>query len=201
MSQQLGLPGFDADPAPVPRKASGDTLFFALRPDAPTADRIVSLATRLRSQHGLNGRVQTPDRLHITLRALGAFDDGLASLALNVAGRLTAPAVDVMLDRAMSFPGSGALVLVSSDNAPAVAALRRQLALSLGDSEKRAARSETPHMTLLYDRQHSIEPCDVEPVRWRALQLVLVRSHVGQSIHETLGSWPLTVDSWPADEP
>lgn len=198
-SEQFGLPGFDELPPPPPPVPAGRAapvpqhlgLFFALRPTPETAERIIELATRLRSEHGLTGKLLTPERLHVTLRAM-VDDEANVESAMRAAAGLVHEGFGVAFDRALSFPGSGAFVLRSSDNLPALAAFRRRLNLAMGDTESQASRSATPHLTLLYDRRHSITEHAIEPIGWHAAGFALVRSHVGQGRHETLGAWPLS---------
>jgi 2'-5' RNA ligase len=199
--QQFGLPGFDEPPAPPPAAPSSASrgaprpehlsLFFALRPTSEAAERTADLAARLRSELGLTGKLLSTERLHVTLRAMEDSDAQVES-AMRAAASLVHAGLDVSFDRALSFPGSGAFVLRSSDNLPAFGAFRRQLNLAMGDTEAQASRSATPHMTLLYDRRHSIAEQAIAPIGWHASEFVLVRSHVGLSRHETLGTWPLS---------
>lgn len=199
--EQFGLPGFDELPPPpppppvqagrVPPMPQHLGLFFALRPTPQVAERIIELATRLRSEHGLSGKLLAPERLHVTLRAM-VDDEANVERAMRAAAGLVHEGFGVAFDRAMSFPGSGAFVLRSSDNLPALAAFRRRLNLAMGDTEAQASRSATPHLTLLYDRRHSIAEHAIEPIGWHAAGFALVRSHVGLGRHETLGAWPLS---------
>jgi 2'-5' RNA ligase len=194
--EQFGLPGFD-EPPPPPAKPGRPTpdaphlsLFFALRPPPEVAACISELAARLRSEHSLTGKLLTPERLHVTLRPM-VDDEAQLEAAMRAGAGLVQAGIDVSFDRAISFPGSGAFVLRSSDNLPAFGAFRRQLNLAMGDTEAQASRSATPHMTLLYDRKHSVAEHAIEPIGWHASEFVLVRSHVGFSRHETLATWPL----------
>jgi len=201
-SEQFGLPGFDELPAastpasPVVmagRAGAGAQhlgLFFAVRPPPALALRVIELATRLRNEHGLVGKLLTPERLHVTLRPM-VDDEAHLDAAMRAGASLVHDGFELAFDRAMSFPGSGAFVLRSSDNLPALAAFRRRLNLAMGDTDAQASRSATPHMTLLYDRKHSIAEHPIEPIGWHASEFVLVRSHVGFGRHETLGTWPL----------
>jgi 2'-5' RNA ligase len=190
-AEQFGLPGFDELPPPPPPPPQHLGLFFAVRPTPQVAERIIELATRLRSEHGLGGKLLAPERLHVTLRAM-VDDEAHVELAMRAAAGLVHGGFGVAFDRAMSFPGSGAFVLRSSDNLPALDAFRRRLNLAMGDTEAQASRSATPHLTLLYDRRHVIAEHAIEPIGWHAAGFALVRSHVGQGRHETLGTWPLS---------
>lgn len=63
MSQQSLFPEAEAEPPQTPT----DRLFFAIFPDAVTADRIAGAASRLRAEGGLRGRPQEASRFHVTL--------------------------------------------------------------------------------------------------------------------------------------
>jgi RNA 2',3'-cyclic 3'-phosphodiesterase len=61
----------------------------------------------------------------------------------------------------------------------------------LADVGRRTTNAKTtPHMTFAYGEQEIAET-PIEPLRWRAENLVLIDSHVGGHRHEVLGSWPL----------
>lgn len=51
-------------------------------------------------------------------------------------------------------------------------------------------RRIAPHMTLSYQGRPVPETA-IEPVRWRAHELVLIDSHVGLHHHEVLARWRL----------
>ena len=72
---------------------------------------------------------------------------------------------------------------------------RQKLALALIEVglKKFAKSSFTPHMTLLYDPR-TIEPREIDPVRWTMTEFVLVDSLRGETRHIQLARWPLCGD-------
>ncbi len=171
-----------------------DSLFFALFPDEAATIRIADLAARLRTQHKLKARAIPPDRLHITLHYLGAFDDLPADIvqhARDAASTIALPPVDVTLDRIESFSGRRARrpLVLSGRASASLAALETALGNAAGISLNRH-RDFKPHVTLLYDESR-IAPDAVEPITWTAHEFALVRSYLGKSRHEVLTRWPL----------
>src|SRR5262249_26014530 len=158
-------------------------------PDALTAHRTADLADGLRHACGLAGRPMRPRRLHVSLHPVGEY----AGLPADVVGKareaassLVASPFDITFDRVESFVqthGHRPLVLRSGTSLKPLTALRR----ALGDALvcrglRRAARSFTPHMTLLYDSQE-IDARAVEPVAWTVREFVLVHSRWGRTQH------------------
>ena len=86
-----------------------DRLFFALLPDALTAERAEAMAFGLGAAHGVKPRRDARDRFHVTLCHLGDFSglpQAVVAQAGQVAGALWAAPFDVTLDRLISFAGS-----------------------------------------------------------------------------------------------
>jgi 2'-5' RNA ligase len=54
----------------------------------------------------------------------------------------------------------------------------------------RAGWSFNPHVTLLYRAGEGFQR-DIQPLRWEALEIVLIHSIVGETGHEELGRWTL----------
>lgn len=171
-------------------------LFFAFQPSAGVSGQLERLQARLRSERRLQAKWLKPKVFHITLQpvdiAAGAWDKVVAN-ALHLGSALAWRPLAVQLDRAQSFrgqPGRHPFVLSSADGAPAITALQEQLYREL----KRAglggiAKPEyTPHLTLAYAAEVAVEQ-DIEPVRWTADELVLVKSLYGQGEHVVLGRW------------
>jgi 2'-5' RNA ligase len=185
---ELGMAGVP------PREA----LYFAARPDERTARLIVELGAAWRMDFGLNGRLYTPDRLHVSLNPLGChrqLPPRLLARASAAGASVTAPAFEVVLDRLASF-GNGrnrALVLCCGEGKAGFDYLWRRIGLGL----KRAglpsglAGGFTPHLTLLRDCRAIPGIALESPIAWRAREFVLVRSLLGRSRHEHLGRWPL----------
>ena len=176
-------------------------LFLALFPDAGAVKDISSLATTLRQQHGLTGGMRPPDQWHVTLHWFGDYYDvpervvqaaGKASDA--VAARM--PAFDVKLDSVTSFrglPGNHPLVLMR--NGEGNATLMKFHQVLTAELTKRQCFNKSnarfnPHLTLFYDRQ-MLRKTTVEPVRWTAGNIVLVRSEVGAAKYHRLEDWTL----------
>lgn len=181
-----------------------DRLFFAIFPPAATAAQVYSLQQDLRVRHGLWGRALAMSRLHVTLCHLGDYAGGLPQAILEraheAAGRISAPAIEVTFDRALSFAGrerNRPFVLRSSEGAPAVQGFQRELgkAMALSGLGK-FVRPYTPHMTLLYDSNDVAEQ-PIDPVTWQCTEFRLIHSMLGQTRHVTLGSWQLQPASTP----
>jgi RNA 2',3'-cyclic 3'-phosphodiesterase len=196
MPEQFSLPGFD--PAPTPRRPAhpraAHTLFFTVLPPAADLPRIEQRAQALLLQHGLTGKPIRADRKHVTLVSLGSYDGAvpqdLVDTASAVASALAMPGFEVVFDRALSFPNSGAFVLRGEDATAPITAFRKALGHALVQAGLRTRPSNTAHMTLAYDDRH-IPEHRVEPIRFAVKAFVLIDSLVGQSVHQHLGRWPL----------
>jgi RNA 2',3'-cyclic 3'-phosphodiesterase len=191
---QVSLPGFD----PLP--ALHDSLFFAILPDAPAALRIAQLAEQLRNAHGLKGKTLPTDRFHVTLHHLGNYaglPPDVVAMAQDV-GALVADATrsfELAFDHVESFssrPRNCPLVLRGGDGLAALMAFQQALGVPLKTTAARhwLKPAYTPHLTFLYD-DRKVPRKAIEAVTWRARELVLVHSLVGQSRHVYLGRWPL----------
>ncbi len=97
--------------------------------------------------------------------------------------------MDLVLDAALSF-GKGAFVL-SGANSPGILSFAKMLKESLKRYGMKPGSASAPHMTLLYDERHLVKEHPIEPIRWTAANFTLVLSHVGQTQHDHLGTWPL----------
>lgn len=178
-------------------KALTDRLFFGLFPDAGTAARIAALAEDLKRKHGLKSRVHEASRLHITLFHLGDFPGlpkGLVRDSTAAAETMTAAPFEVTFDHATSFAGrpkNRPFILKGGDAGLAdLQAYREALGRALALQGVRTTPAFTPHVTLLYD-DPMIAPDPVTPISWTVRELVLVRSLLGQGVHEHIGRWPL----------
>lgn len=191
--------GFDDTPEPT------DNLFFALQPDAETAERIAALTRALQAQHKLTGRPIAAERLHVSLFHIGAFlgvprghvaDACAAAAALKVSGfRIAFDAVGSYAGRVGDHP----LVLRGAereDGASGVVAVKA-FRHALRDAMLRAGIGHgmkgefTPHVTLMYDGRRLAEQA-VDEIAWTVHDFVLVHGFVGRSQYELLGRWPLS---------
>lgn len=189
MPEQLSFVGFDAAPP-------SDGLFFALFPEAAAATRAVELAQRLRTQHGLNGKVLPADRLHVSLLDLGEYaglPNNIVATACTAAAGIAAPPFDVSFDRAMSFSGrpkSLPLVVRGGDGVKDLAAFQRALGIAMQTAGLGRAKAYTPHITLLYGERR-VDEQQADPIGWTVREFVLVHSLLGQTRYIPLGRWPL----------
>lgn len=172
-------------------------LFFALYPDTATAMHIAALASRLRGQLGLKGRSQDLQRFHVTLHHLGDFVGmpGHERVAAEAAAvTLRCAPFELHFDHLLSFERQAArnrpLVLGGGAGLDAVRQLRRLLDEVLAAAGLPVSLGFTPHLTLLYD-DALVPKQPIEPLGWRADELVLVNSLIGQHRHVPLARWPL----------
>ena len=174
-----------------------DRLFFALRPDALTAERIHRFTLDLSQTHGLSGRPLAVNRLHVTLCFLGDHDDltpSLVAAADDAAQGLRGVPFELALDRVMSFPrpGDAPVVLCRKDDCAPLARLRAGLCEALGRTQRfqLETREFKPHVTLLYDHR-PLPLQEIAPIAWMVTEVLLIRSLIGHGEHEVLGRYPL----------
>jgi 2'-5' RNA ligase len=210
MSAQFHLPGNQGGHGPVRRQSFLDErgrarfhrFFFALYPDADTAERICRLAHGYRRRQGLSGWPMTAERLHLTLNPVHAgreLDDREVAWVIEAAARVTRPSFLVGLDHIVSWRGGPRpLVLVGQDGTIGVEMLQAAIHLALRQAglARRPRRELRPHVTLLRDEAET--PTEfVGPVRWRVREFSLVHSPHGESRHEVLGRWALETSTAP----
>jgi RNA 2',3'-cyclic 3'-phosphodiesterase len=172
-----------------------DRLFLAIFPNANARGQMVQLAQKWSADHGLRGRPQPVDRLHLTLHHLGDYS-GLPTEVVRTAETAcsavaaTMPSFEVELDHIKSFSGKyrRPLVILDNGNNAALFKLQRHLGVALG--VRGANLRFTPHITLLYDEQ-SLAAKPIEPLRWTVKDFVLIHSLLGKSRYIELGRWTL----------
>lgn len=193
MQRQLGFPEISdtADATHCP--------FFALLPSRLDASRIVRRAQDLRRDAGLSGALTSADRLHISLHGVGfhqRLPEHLVDAARKAGDAVSFPEFDITFDCAGSFRGGRdgkfPFVLRSLDDIDALLLFHRALAaaMMLAGLSRWIASHFTPHMTLLYDTRFA-RPREIEGVRFRMREFVLVDSLVGQSRHVPIARWRL----------
>jgi 2'-5' RNA ligase len=176
-------------------------VFLAIFPDPYTARYIADLGNTLRRKHGIRGSVRPVSHLHVSLHSNDRIQNApkIPEKAVdNVCKSVTAAVqpFEIKFDRVMSFqrkPGNRPLVLVNDEHENnGVTKLHKSLCAEFAkiDASSRANRKLFPHVTLLYDN-HEVAPQPVEPVHWMVKEIVLVRSEVGATRYERLGSWTL----------
>lgn len=198
ISEQLSLSGFGID------SPHTDRLIFLARPDEVTARRISHVAYQLKRKYRLGGRMLRPELFHLSLLHIHdycQFPQEIADRAKEAASCIAFPPVDVVFDKVMSFSGveadppredSYALVLLASNGAAELTALRKALALSMAKAGIKSHHRLhfKPHLTLLYDKRHRIVE-DIEPIRWAVNEFTLIDSLLGRSRYMPLRQWPL----------
>ncbi len=186
--------GFDAP-------AARESLFFALLPDAQTAQAVHRLGHQLCHDHGLRGRALPPERLHVTLQYLGEYagiPPRLLQQACAAGQALAASPFDLAFDQVVTFDSrarSRPLVLRGDAEPQPLQALRQALQQQLARHgvAARADGAYLPHMTLAYVEQ-PLAPQRVPALSWQAASLSLIRSVQGQGRYLHEASWPLLAD-------
>jgi len=186
---QLGFSAFAID------SEKTDRLIFMAQPDEFTARRISNVAHELKCKYRLRGKLLRPERLHVSLlhiRDYYEFPDDVADRAKEAASGIVFPPIEIVFDRAMSFSGSDAQVLLVGRGVAELTALRETLVLAMAKTriKLRCSSRFKPHLTLLYDEHLQIEEA-IEPIRWTVNEFVLIDSLVGKGRHKELGRWPL----------
>jgi 2'-5' RNA ligase len=170
----------------------GDTYFFAILPDKATAAQIGPIAADLRRRYQLKGRSIATHRYHVSLHGSALLDQRPADLVARMrraADTVSAASFALCFDQAMSFSG-GAVVLLSSDEMPALNALHSTLGRAMIAAGLPVRHSLTPHLTISYDAR-VVPATEVPPIRWTAHDFILIRSLRGLSRYDPLGRWPL----------
>lgn len=171
------------------RSTFGHRFFFALQPPPELARRIASAAHWFEAQGG----ALRPERMHVSLFVLDdlpGYADTLVAMLRDLGARLKAAPVEITLDRVV---GSGSsIALRPSRRIEALAGLRQRLvsvAGLTGVAERRDYRF-SPHLTLGYRHGAPFQQ-RIKPVTWRADEVVLIHSLLGQTRHDLVGRWPL----------
>ena len=173
---------------------SSANLFLAAVPDAGTAERIHQLASGLKRAHRFDGRLIAPERLHISLFALGGLPEGQHCFAWEAAMEVRTAPFQVWFDRTTSFrgrPDNHPFVLIGEQGLRGLQSFRQMFcaALTRRGMRRLANTNFTPHVTLLYDAR-DVDEYPIEPIGWTVKEFVLIRSLNG---HEHLVRWPLWV--------
>jgi 2'-5' RNA ligase len=177
---------------------TGHKLFFALRPDEETAERIARFATTEHEARGLAPRLRPSRIFHITLHYFGRFegelDAQLVESSKRAASEVIRPAFDLGFERFASWGHEGArqhpFVLTGGQSLEAVRELRDALADRLIAHDLPASKDYEPHLTLRYDKRPA-PAWEVELAGWTASEFVLVASPQGLTRHDVIARWPL----------
>jgi len=177
---------------------SGHKLFFALRPDEATAERIARVATAEHEARGLQPRLRASRIFHITLHYFGRFDGEpdaqLVALASRAASEVVWPSFDLAFERFESWGKESArqhpFVLTGGQSLEAVRELRDALADRLAAHGVPVDRDYEPHLTLRYDKRRA-PAWELDLPGWVASEFVLVDSPQGETRHHVMARWPL----------
>jgi RNA 2',3'-cyclic 3'-phosphodiesterase len=180
------------DRLPRLQKTPADRLFLAAVPDRETAERIADLARRLRIGHELRGKLMRPEHLHVTLHHVGDAEETPSSAVVDAVmeklSGVTMPSFRVAFDRVGSFT-NGAFVLRGDESLIGLEVLQQRVSDAF-DTRPQAARSFTPHVTLLRDAKR-VEEHDITPIEWTVKEVVLVHSLLGRTTHRHVARLPL----------
>jgi 2'-5' RNA ligase len=168
-----------------------DSVFLAVMPDLTDARILAEVGDAVGQRLGLPGARRLARTLHVSLLGIAPYN-ALSPAVLERVKRAVStvrqPHFIVGFDRVRSL-GSGRtrpLVLGGDDGVAGLAQLRSALRAALGLRDT----PFLPHMTVLYDRTEIQMTFLPEPVTWAARDLVLVRSHYGESRYGVLERWP-----------
>ena len=167
-------------------------LFFALWPDASTADALATLAQQVAAESG--GRPTAPGNVHVTLAFLGDQPRRIARELSAAAARISAPAFDLVLDRVDAWRKSAiAWAGVQSVPPPLVElhqALTRSLVVSGLEPDERPF---AVHVTLARRISGVVRRPLAPPLVWHVTAFALVASELDATgaRYRVLSSWPL----------
>jgi RNA 2',3'-cyclic 3'-phosphodiesterase len=176
-------------------------LYFMLYPPAPIAQEAFRLLGAIDGSHRGVSAPMPPDRLHITLQALGRYvrrvPVPVLQMARTAGGMLDPAPFQVSLDLLQSRSPERALGTVElagrGQGAQPLLQFRRHLleaAQHAGFPLYMIRRSFSPHITLDY-KHVPVARRVVAPLAWRVTEFCLVASHFGEGHHEILARWPL----------
>ena len=188
-----------AEPAPAetgraessPPQPDTLRLFFALWPDDATREALNRIGKWLHQHWG--GRRMRADTLHITLAFLGSTPTDQLDRLADCADSVHAEPFELILDQA-GYWRHNRIGWLGASETPAqylelVSALNAALQAAGFPVD---ARPHVPHATLLRNTAGGEVPA-CTPVRWRASELVLVKSVTESSgaHYEVIRCWPL----------
>ncbi len=177
-------------------------IFFALRPDLSDARRLAAQAVTEDRRLRVGGEPLEPERLHVSLFLMATYERADPFPQADVerwmlaASTVATTPFEVTFEALATFGGrTNPLVLKARAGAGSGVAgvrdFRRELGIALANAgETLNDKPFEPHMTVSY-RGMRIAEESTSPIRWTPGELVLIDSHLGEHIHEVLGSWPL----------
>ena len=163
-------------------------LFFALWPDAPSAEELGRLASALALRTA--GKPVPTAKIHLTLAFLGEVPAKRVARAASVS--IAAHAFAMRLDRAGAF--RGARVAWAGCAEPPAGLMELQSALARGLEALDFAfeeRAFTPHVTLVRRITAGLPVENIVPVTWQSQEFALMRSETGTGGYSALQRWAL----------
>ena len=174
------------------KAATQARVFFALWPDAATADQLHALGGELHRHCG--GRRLRRETLHLTLAFLGDVPRVRVAELLALAAGLAGEAFSLKMERTGSWKGNRVVWAAPQATPSALGQLAGALSSSLrGAGFTLEERPFSPHLTLLRNARRP-PPADVQAqVCWPVASFVLVESErLAEGAHyRVLGRWRL----------
>jgi 2'-5' RNA ligase len=167
-------------------------LFFAVWPEAASAQRLAALGVRLGEESG--GKAVPVERIHLTLAFLGALDAEARTRAVKCALAIRAAPFEIAIDRAGSFRRARVAWAGTSIPPAALLDLQRELADRLKDAGIWLEdRPFAPHATLVRKTKRALPESRTETIRWAVEAFTLVRSETGTGRYVVEERWGLGV--------
>lgn len=167
-------------------------VFFALWPDAGTAEHLAALGHAMASDHG--GRAMRETTLHMTLEFVGGATAAEIDMLRAAAAKVQAAAFDVTLDRLGFWPTQGIIWAGCRQVPKPLLRLHEDLLAQMAWAGLRPdPKPLVPHVTLTRRSRCRGVPRLETPLGWQAEEFVLVESHLHQSgaRYEIIERWPL----------
>ena len=170
-------------------------IFFALWPDAPTANALAALARDVAIESG--GRAIGVGNAHLTLAFLGNQPAGIVRELSASARGIAVPAFDLVVDRVESWHKNEIAWAGMQSVPPPLIALHGAIAglLRTVDIEPED-RPFSAHVTLARRIDRSVRRPVSPPLLWHATAFALVASEPSPAgaRYRVLSSWPLTAN-------
>jgi 2'-5' RNA ligase len=165
-------------------------LFFALWPDAQTAQRLAQIGRHLAAEAG--GKPVAPGNIHLTVAFMGEVPESRIDAAREAARARAFRAFDLELDLIGCFRGARVAWSAPSGSPSALAELVSGLEAALRDQGfPLEARPFVAHVTLARKIARPVGTLGMEAVRWHVRELVLARTDFGTGRYAALDRWKL----------
>lgn len=198
--QEQGVFDFYDQNAPA-RPKKPERLYFGVLPDRETADRVAQFRERFIAAHRLRGSRIRPERLHVSLRALGDHKRLRSPLvyAAKRAGSAVAMGPFELTFRCIQSFESGRwsngrprwpLVLIGESDALHDLYRRLGVAIAKNGLKLKAGDGFTPHMTLLYGSK-PVALQAIEPICFTVEEFMLIHSELWLTRYNMIHRWRL----------